>query len=154
MYRATMLFAVFACELLALAAFAWFGFSLDASVWVRAIAGFGLPVGVAVVWGLFAAPRARFALPGKAVVAIKSAVYVLAALAVVAVGHPVLAAVCLLVVVVVTGLVRLGHLDEGLTAPAGKGAGDRAVTRSGVPESSPGNDAPETTPRISAHPDV
>jgi len=83
----------------------------------------GLPVGVAVVWGLFAAPRARFALPGKAVVAIKSGVYVLAALAVVAVGHPVVAAVCLLVVVVVTGLVRLGHLDEGLAVRAGKGAG-------------------------------
>ena len=122
MYRAVMLFAVFLCELLALAAFAWFGFSLDATVWVRAIAGFGLPVAVAVAWGLFAAPRASFTLPGKAVVAIKSAVYVLAALALLAVGQPVIAVVFLLVVAVVTGLVRLGHLDEGVV-PAREGAG-------------------------------
>jgi hypothetical protein len=122
MYRAVVLFAVFLCELLALAAFAWFGFALDAPVWLRALAGFGLPIAVAVVWGLFAAPRARFALPGKAVVAIKSAVYVLAALAVVAVGHPVLAVVCLLVVAVVTGLVRIGHLAEGVV-PARETAG-------------------------------
>jgi len=121
MYRAVMLFTVFLSELAALAAFAWFGFSLDAPVWVRALAGFGLPVAVAVVWGLFAAPRAKFAPPGKVVVAIKTAVYVLAALAVVAVGHPVLAVVCLLVVAVVTGLVRIGHLDAGVR-PARKPA--------------------------------
>ena len=114
MYRAVMLLMVFLSELAALAAFAWFGFALDAAVWVRVLAGVGLPVAGAVVWGLFAAPRARFALPGAAVVAVKSAVYVLAALAVYAVGHPVLALVFVVMVAVVTGLVRAGHLDEGV----------------------------------------
>jgi hypothetical protein len=113
MYRAFMLLVIFLSEIAALAAFAWFGFSLDASLWVRVLAGIGLPVTGALVWGLFAAPRARFALPGPAVVAIKSAVYVLAALAVVAVGHPVLAVVFLLVVAVAV-LVRFGQLDEGV----------------------------------------
>jgi hypothetical protein len=44
----------FACELAALAALAWWGWPL---------AGIGAAIVVAVIWGLFVAPRARRRLP-------------------------------------------------------------------------------------------
>ncbi|MFC4809767.1 YrdB family protein [Paenibacillus sp. GCM10023250] len=48
-----------ALELCALAAFCYWGFHLKgAETWVRALAGIGSPVLVAVFWGHFAAPKA------------------------------------------------------------------------------------------------
>jgi hypothetical protein len=52
----------FLVELLVLALLAWAGFSIGGALgWV---VGLGLPVAAAVLWGLFAAPRARFPSPG------------------------------------------------------------------------------------------
>ena len=51
----------FFVEILALVLLAWAGFSADGALgWVL---GLGLPLLAAVLWGLFAAPRARIASP-------------------------------------------------------------------------------------------
>ena len=49
----------FLVEVLVLVLLAWAGFSADASGLLRVLLGVGLPVVAAVLWGLFAAPRAR-----------------------------------------------------------------------------------------------
>ena len=49
----------FLLELLLLAALAWWGFTLDAPIVVRILAGLAAAAGAAVVWGLWIAPRAR-----------------------------------------------------------------------------------------------
>ena len=48
----------FALELAALAVLGWGGWQLGGPVAVRALLAGGLPVAAAVLWGLFAAPRA------------------------------------------------------------------------------------------------
>lgn len=47
-----------------LAAVCYWGFRLHAGMGVRLLAGLGGPVVMAVLWGLFAAPRAALPLPG------------------------------------------------------------------------------------------
>jgi hypothetical protein len=49
----------FLLELLLLAALAWWGFTLDAPILVRILAGLAAAGGAAVVWGRWIAPRAR-----------------------------------------------------------------------------------------------
>jgi hypothetical protein len=124
-YRGSMLLIVFLLELAALAALGWWGFTLDAPAWVRILAGIGAPLTAAVLWAMFAAPRARFAVSGAAVVVVKTVVYLAAAAALVGAGHPVLGVTYLAVVAVVTGLIRLGDLDEGVRpAPGPADPGD------------------------------
>jgi hypothetical protein len=65
------------------------------------------------LWGLFAAPRARFNLPAIAVM-VKIVVYAAAIVAIAGVGHVTLAVVFLALVLLVTGLIRLGRLDESV----------------------------------------
>src|SRR5690349_14452112 len=54
----------FLVELAALALLAWAGFSIDG--WAGWVLGIALPVLAGVLWGLFAAPRARFSSPSLA----------------------------------------------------------------------------------------
>ena len=49
----------FLVEMLVLVLLAVAGFSLDASLAVRLLLGIGLPVVAGILWGVFAAPRAR-----------------------------------------------------------------------------------------------
>jgi hypothetical protein len=77
----------FAAELGSLAGLALWGFTVPSGGTARALLGAGLPLAAAVLWGLFAAPRAvvrRTAL----VVAVKLAVHGGAVAALVAAGHP------------------------------------------------------------------
>jgi Protein of unknown function (DUF2568) len=111
MYRTLMLLLVFLLELVAIAVLAWWGFALDAAVWERVLVGIGLPSVAAVLWSLYAAPRARFPVPAAAVT-VKILVYAAATLALAGVGHVSLAVMFLALVLLVTGLVRLGRLDD------------------------------------------
>ena len=81
----------FVSELAALAALAFWGFTVPTGVVSKLLAGVGLPLLAAVLWGLFAAPKARIRRT-PLVVATKVVVFGGAALALVATGHPVLAA--------------------------------------------------------------
>ncbi|WP_240796315.1 YrdB family protein [Streptomyces sp. RFCAC02] len=74
------------------------GFTRGGPPLARIALGVGAPLTAAVVWGLFAAPRARFDVPLPAVLAVKAAFFLAAVLALYAMRHP-SAAVALALVV-------------------------------------------------------
>ena len=78
----------FLIEVVAFVALGWWGSTVDAGVVVRIIAGVGVVAATVVVWGLFAAPKARVRLPVAGVLAVKAVVFLGAALALGAVWHP------------------------------------------------------------------
>ncbi len=85
------LVARFVLELAALAALAYWGFSLNASVTVRVVAGLGAPVVAAVLWGLFASPRAAVPVPDSIQLAVQLGVFTVAVAAMAFAGRPHLA---------------------------------------------------------------
>ncbi|MFD5191453.1 YrdB family protein [Streptomyces sp. NPDC058357] len=94
----------FVVELAALGALGWWGFAAGDGVVFRLLLAVGAPVAAAVVWGLFAAPRARFRPPLAGVLLVKAVVLGSGVYAVHAVGHPGAAVLFGVVVVVNTGL--------------------------------------------------
>lgn len=83
--------AAFILELLALGALAWWGFRTGGSTLASVALGIGIPVAAAVVWGLFAAPRATVKLPVAGIVIVKVVVFGGAALSLAAIDQPGLA---------------------------------------------------------------
>jgi hypothetical protein len=69
--------------------------------------GIGGPLLAAVVWGLFAAPRAKFAVPLVGVLAVKALVFGAAATALYATGNRALAVTFAVIVVANTAIVTL-----------------------------------------------
>ncbi|WP_441249263.1 YrdB family protein [Kitasatospora sp. McL0602] len=65
----------FILEVAALAALCWWGFSTGSNVGVHLLLGLGTPVLAAVVWGMFAAPKARFQVPLSGVLTVKFLVF-------------------------------------------------------------------------------
>jgi Protein of unknown function (DUF2568) len=82
----------FAAELGSLAGLALWGVTVPSGWVARVLLGAGLPLAAALLWGAFAAPRARFHATAPAV-AVKVAVQGGAVAALVAAGHPWLGAV-------------------------------------------------------------
>jgi hypothetical protein len=82
----------FAAELASLAALAVAGWALAAPIPLRVLAALGFPLVAAVLWGLFAAPRSVVDVRVLAVVT-KVLVHGAAVVALLVLGHPVLAAV-------------------------------------------------------------
>lgn len=101
----------FLSELAALAALAYWGFTVPESTAIRVLLGAGLPVVAAVLWGLFAAPRAVVRRTPLVVVT-KVLVFGAAVLALAVRGSAVLA-VILAVAAVLGSLLSPG--PEGLT---------------------------------------
>jgi hypothetical protein len=81
----------FLIELLALAAFAWWGARTGSGLAVHLLLGIGAPLAVAVAWGAFAAPRAQVELPPAGVIAVKAVVFATAMICVDVIGHRTLA---------------------------------------------------------------
>lgn len=77
----------FLLELAAIAALAWWGFTTGGNVLVNVLLGLGAPAAAIVLWGMFAAPRARFAIALPLVLLVKAAVFGAGALALHGVGH-------------------------------------------------------------------
>ena len=77
----------FLLELAAIAALAWWGFTAGGNVLVNVVLGVGAPAAAIVLWGLFAAPRARFTIALPLVLVVKAAVFGAGALALDGVGH-------------------------------------------------------------------
>lgn len=94
----------FVLEVLAIGLLCWWGFASGGSVVVRVVLGLGVPAAAVVLWGLFAAPRARFRPPPAGVLVVKALVLLGAAAALYALGFAVLAVVFAVVVVVNTGV--------------------------------------------------
>ncbi len=65
----------FVAELSALAALAYWGFTVDAPGAVRALLGIGAPLAAALAWGGFVAPKARYQAPGAVRLAVELAVF-------------------------------------------------------------------------------
>jgi hypothetical protein len=78
----------FVVELLALAALGYWGLKLRG-----VFLGIALPVLAIVLWGLFAAPRARYRIPLAGQLAVKALVFGASVVGLFATGHPVLGTV-------------------------------------------------------------
>ncbi|MER6100538.1 YrdB family protein [Streptomyces sp. NPDC001728] len=78
----------FLLELAALAALAWWGWDSAENTALRLLLALAAPALAAVVWGLFAAPKARINVPPAAVLAVKALVFGAAALALYALDRP------------------------------------------------------------------
>ncbi|MEU2235018.1 YrdB family protein [Streptomyces vietnamensis] len=94
----------FLLELAALAALAWWGWDSAENVALRLLLAVAAPAVAAVVWGLFAAPKARFRVPLAGVLLVKALVFGAAALALLGVDRPVWAAAFAAVALVNTAL--------------------------------------------------
>jgi hypothetical protein len=107
----------FLLELVALAALGYWGFHVGHGTAARLALAIGAPLLAAVVWGLFAAPRATFKVPTAGVVAVKVLVFGSATAAFFGTGHPVLGIVFAIVVVANTALVTLLRRSAPPSAP-------------------------------------
>jgi len=94
----------FVLELVAIGCLAWWGFTAVDGAALSSVLGLGVPATAVVLWGAFAAPRARIRLPLAGVLAVKAVVLGGSAAAVYGVGHPVTAAALAVVLMVNTGL--------------------------------------------------
>ncbi|MEU9841972.1 YrdB family protein [Actinomadura sp. NPDC048032] len=94
----------FLLELAAIAALAWWGFTTGGNVLVNIVLGLGAPAAAIVLWGMFAAPRARFKIPLPLVLLVKAAVFGAGALAFHGVGHTAAAVAFAVIAVVNTAL--------------------------------------------------
>ncbi|MFI1222625.1 MULTISPECIES: YrdB family protein [unclassified Streptomyces] len=99
---ANELFA-FLLELVAIGCLALWGFTAVDGVLVSVLLGLGTPAAAVTLWGLFAAPRARFRPPLAGVLAVKTLVLGGGAAAVYALGHPVAAGALAVVLALNTG---------------------------------------------------
>lgn len=94
----------FLLELVAIGCLAWWGFGTDGGVVARTALGLGLPLAGVVLWGLFAAPKARVRLPLAGVLAVKALVFGGGAWGVHARGHTAAAVVLAAVTAVNTAV--------------------------------------------------
>ncbi|MFE2354538.1 YrdB family protein [Streptomyces parvulus] len=74
-------------ELLSLGLLAWWGFTRDIGWAGSLLPAVAAPLGAALVWRLFAAPKARYAIPHAARLGVKAVVFGAAALALLGIGH-------------------------------------------------------------------
>jgi Protein of unknown function (DUF2568) len=91
--------AAFVLELLVLVALSAWGFSTGRRLAESVTLGLGVPALAAVIWALFAAPRARFPLALAGTLAVKAVVFAAAVVALVALGQPALAIALALVLI-------------------------------------------------------
>lgn len=102
----------FLLELGALAALCYWGFATGGNLLTKLALGLGAPALAAVAWGLFAAPKATFAVPLVVVLVVKAIVFGAAAAALYALGHRTLAIVFAVVVVVNTVIVTIARAGD------------------------------------------
>jgi hypothetical protein len=77
----------FLLELVMLAALAWWGVGVGATRITRVLLGVGSPLAATVLWGLFAAPKARLQLPLAGVLAVKGLAFAAATAAIQSLGR-------------------------------------------------------------------
>ena len=116
MYRSMNLGLAFLLEVVALFGLCWWGFHASGATWAKVVLGIGAPLLAAIVWGLFAAPRAKYKLSIGFTLVVKAIVFGAATAALIASGLVVLGIVLGVAAVVNTALIRLGNLDAGLGA--------------------------------------
>jgi hypothetical protein len=100
----------FLLELIMLGLLAWWGAQAVSGLAGRILLAVAVPLLAAVIWGLFAAPRARVHLPLAGILTVKAIEFGGAAVALAALGHPVLAVVFAAVALVNTTLAAMDRL--------------------------------------------
>jgi uncharacterized protein DUF2568 len=100
-FRGINLALAFLLELVALAALAYWGYCTGNSTFTSLLLGIGIPLVAALLWGLFAAPRARYSNP-LFKIAVKALVFGSAFLALIAKDQTVL--------VILFGVLVVGNL--------------------------------------------
>ncbi|MFD4156540.1 YrdB family protein [Streptomyces hydrogenans] len=103
----------FVLEMAALGFLAWWGWSAVDPVALRVALAVAVPGAAATVWGLFAAPKARFRVPVAGVLVVKALVFGGAALALSGVGHGTAAVVFAVVAAVNTAMVTVSRRSGG-----------------------------------------
>lgn len=95
----------FLLELCLLAALGYWGYHTGQSTLMRWLLMIGVPLVMAVVWGIFLAPKSAVALPHGVKLAGKFVAFVIGVLALVAVGQSTLATIFAIIVVINMGLI-------------------------------------------------
>jgi hypothetical protein len=85
--RSINLALTFLLELALLAAFGFWGFQSGGSTLMKILLGIGIPLLVAVIWGIFMAPNAARRLQGGAYLALKIVLFGLGVAALIAAGR-------------------------------------------------------------------
>jgi hypothetical protein len=91
--RTANLGLTFLLELCMLAAFAFWGFATGNGLAIQVLLGVGTPILVAVIWGIFMAPRSSRRLGKSAHQVVELVIFGLAFVALYAAGQPVLTAI-------------------------------------------------------------
>ncbi len=94
----------FLLELAALAAFGYWGATMRASGALRVVLAIGLPLAVAVLWGLFVSPKARYSTGRRGQVGLGLIVFLVAALLLRERGEATMAAVFAVTAVISSAL--------------------------------------------------
>lgn len=110
----------FLLELAALAAFAFWGFQATSNTFINILLGLGIPILIAVFWGIFMAPTSPRRTSGVLYIALQAVVFGLATLALVLAGQPVIAIVFAIIFVLNTAAVRLTREYAELPQPPGR----------------------------------
>ncbi len=110
----------FLLELCALGAVAYWGIQVGPGIAFQAILGVGAPLIIAIVWGLFIAPKAFMRVPAGTRLLLRLVVYAAAAGALALAGQPVLAIGMAVLVAANEALLLAWGADDGL----GDGLGD------------------------------
>lgn len=97
----------FVVELLALAALAWWGAETGGGLAVHLLLGIGAPLAAAIVWGLYASPKAKVRISRGGVLVVKALVFGAAVCALDLVGHRSLAVLFAVVAAANTGIAAL-----------------------------------------------
>ena len=124
-YTANELLA-FLLELAALACLGWWGFTAGGDAALHVLLGLGTPLAAIVLWGLFAAPRARLRPGLPLVLTVKAVVLGGGAAALYGVGHP-LAAMTMAVVVTANTALAETFRRTPPTPPTGEAESGRSV---------------------------
>jgi hypothetical protein len=90
----------FLLELVAVAAFAYWGFTISDSGTLNVVLGIGLAVASIVLWGIYAAPKSERRLRGGALIAFKLVFFALAVIALISAGSTTLGIILAATVVV------------------------------------------------------
>lgn len=107
MLKSINLGLTFFLELAMLAAYAYWGFQAGTSTFMKIVLGIGVPPLVAVIWGLFMAPKAARHLQGASYLAVKIVLFGLAIAALFFVGKTSLGIVFAIVFVINTILLNV-----------------------------------------------
>ncbi|SBT51968.1 YrdB family protein [Micromonospora narathiwatensis] len=107
--KAVLLALAFLLELALLVAAGWWGFTRDVGWPVRLLAGLGVPLLIAVVWGLFCSPKASVPLPAPAKLSVQAACFVTGGLLLALAGRPVPGALLVGLWAVNKALLTLAH---------------------------------------------